>query len=318
MPDEYSAFTVLFIFSIFNKGSGIYNSMANKCRIIIFLALLCLVLTNSIWAIELPFINKSKIRHSVAPGESIYGEIIVENGSSETRSLKVYLEDWYYLPAADGSKQFVPAGSTALSCANWVSFSPSELTLEPFSKKKVNYSIKVPLNAKGGYYAALFFESIFGKLQAEQERISAVMNIAVRIATLFYVEAEGTTKREAEVKNLSCVKKDRSDTYSVEIDFLNTGNVDITTDSSCHIMDGQGMVYARGQFNDAYTFPQGSAKLIADCKGKIPKGNYDLILTIDLGKALQEAGMGRGPVITKEAQITIGDSGEVLSSSQLK
>ena len=291
--------------------------MFKQNKIFILFILFFLSSINCSWAIELPFINRSKIRHSIVPGESVYGEITVENSSQETRSIRIYLEDWYYLPEADGSKKFVPLNTTALSCANWISFSPSELTLEPFSKKKVNYSIKVPLDAKGGYYAALFFEGVFGKLQAEQQRISAAMNIAVRIATLFYVEAEGTVKREAKVKNLFCKKKDKSDIYSVEVDFLNNGNMDITAGGTCHIMDKQGIVYARGQFNNVYTFPNGSAKLNADCKGKIPKGNYDLILTIDLGKALEEAGMGRGPVITKEAKIKIGDLGEVLSLGEL-
>ena len=291
--------------------------MPKAKKIFILLVISCLASINLGWSAELPYIDKSKIRHSVAPGESVYGEITVENSSAETRSLKVYLEDWYYLPTADGSKQFVPPSTTVLSCADWISFSPPELSLEPFSKKKVNYSIKVPQQAKGGYYAALFFESLFGKLEGQEERISATMNIAVRIACLFYVEAKGTVKRGALLENLTCVKDKEPNTYSVELDFLNEGNVDINAAGSCHIMDRQGMVYCRGQFNNIYTFPQGQAKLSAKCKGEVPKGNYDLILTIDLGRALQEANMGRGPVITKEARIQIGERGEVLSLGEL-
>ena len=78
------------------------------------------------------------------------------------------------------------------------------------------------------------------------------------------------------------------------------------------------MVIARGVLNDVYTFPAASAKLAATLKESLPAGKYDLVFTIDLGKALEEANMGRGPVITKEAEISIGENGKILNIGQLK
>ena len=271
-------------------------------------------------AVDLPSINKSKIRFSLAPGKAEYGEIIVENQSSEPRSMRVYLSDWDYLPPADGTKEFLPISSTPLSCAAWISFSPAEFTLPPFSKQKVDYSVKVPTGASGGYYAALFFESVFAKAQPvnEKEVMQAGMNLVIRIATLFYVDVEGTVKRTALLDNLSFKKNTQSAGYSIGLDFRNTGNVDISAGGTFHIMDDQGMVVARGQLNDAHTFPAVGAKLTATLKDALAAGKYDLVFTLDLGKALEEANLGRGPIITKESQISIGENGKVLDIGQLR
>lgn len=268
-------------------------------------------------AVELPSINKSKIRLSIAPGQSGYGEITIENTSKETRKIQAYLEDWYYLPAADGTKAFVSLGTTPLSCARWISFSPQEFTLAPFSKQKLNYSIKVPADACGGYYAVLFFESIFGKLETQEKDLRAGVDIAIRIATLFYVEVEGAVNRSADIENLQ-VNSVAGQPLSVQLDFRNSGNVDITCGGKFHVMDKQGMVYSRGEFKDIYTFPGDSAKLSAISKEKIPPGEYDLIMTLDLGKASEEAELSRGPIITKEAEIKIGPENKILRVGELR
>jgi len=293
------------------------KTICKRSIIILFLLFLSGVLAPA-GAVDLPDINKSKIRLSIAPGKAEYGEIIVENQSPEPRSMRVYLSDWDYLPPADGTKEFLPISSTPLSSTAWISFSPAEFTLPPFSKQKIDYSVKVPIGASGGYYAALFFESIFAKTQAPKQGMQVGMNLVIRIATLFYVDVEGTVKRTASIDNLLFKKDAKSAQYSISLDFHNTGNVDISAGGTFHIMDDLGVVIARGQFNDIYTFPASGAKLAATLKESLPEGKYDLVLTLDLGKALEEANMGRGPIITKEAGISIGANGKILNIGQLK
>jgi len=286
-------------------------------KYIIALFFFCLLIFNSVSAVELPAINKSKIRLSIVPGQSDYGEIVIENTSEDARSMRVYLSDWYYLPDANGSKEFVPANTTPQSCASWITFSPAEFTLGPFGKQKVNYSVRVPEGASGGHYAGMFFESVFGKLESQQKEFKAGMNIVIRIATLFYIEPKGTIKREALIDNL-VIKKEKDGFFAMQLDFKNTGNVDITCGGTFHIMDGQGLVLARGEFNDVFTFPGGAAKLSGVCKERLSPGKYDLVLTFDLGKALEEDNFGRGPVVTKETGIEVEADGSVSASGLLK
>lgn len=230
--------------------------------------------------------------------------------------MKVYLNDWSYLPAADGSKEFVPANTTVLSCASWIKFSPAEFTLAPFGRQKINYEVAVPAGASGGHYAALFFESIFGKTQAQQEELRAAVNLAIRIAVLFFVEPEGTVQRSGTIRDFSITPEaDKTNAFSFE--FKNTGNSDCTAGSTYHIMDKKGLVKSRGQFNDLYTFAGGIAQAKAGQTVVLSPGTYTLVLTVDMGKALQEANMGRGPVVVKEAEVVVDGRGRMSLVGEL-
>ncbi|MDD5668741.1 MAG: hypothetical protein PHE58_01740 [Candidatus Omnitrophica bacterium] len=259
-------------------------------------------------------INQSKVRSIVAPGGAKSGVIQVENSSDSVVKVKAYLEDWVYNEAAcDGTKKFFPSGTISGSASPWISFSPSDFTLAPFGKQTVNYKIAVPSNAQGGHYSVLFFESSFGDQGADE---GVGMNLVVRIGTLFYVEPEGTVNREAEINNIVFQKKDKG--LIITADFKNTGNVDITCSGTFHVMDDQGMVLARNEFNKVFTFSGNMAKLTAVTKSILPQGTFWAVLTFDLGKALEEANLGRGPIITKEFEIQVNDKGEIVSAKENK
>ena len=283
MPRQFLKSGVLFIFLF--MYSGLVSAEASTLRI-----------------------NQPKIRLSIPPGGTQTGVVEVDNTSGDTLKAKAYLEDWIYAPPGDGTKKFSPPGQVPFSASQWISFSPAEFTIMPYGRQVVNYRIKVPEEAKGGYYSVLFFESSFGEKEAQE---GVGMNLVVRIGSLFYIEAEGTVTRDAQISNVSVKRSGKS--LEIKADLKNTGNMDITGAGTFHIMDAQGIVMARGEFNKIYTLPKDSAQLISLTRETIPKGTYDLILTIDLGKAREELNLGRGPVVTQEATLEISDSGEVIN-----
>ncbi|OGX42447.1 MAG: hypothetical protein A3G37_03660 [Omnitrophica WOR_2 bacterium RIFCSPLOWO2_12_FULL_46_30] len=282
-----------------------------------------ILLTRFSWAIDMPYLDRAKIRLAIARGSQEHGEIIVKNPGPEARAMRLYLEDWFYAPGGDGAKSFIPAGTASRSSSSWVSFSPGEFTVPPNSEQRVSYQVKVPEdnNLVGGYYAVLFFESRVGELARQEQEAGAGLNLVIRVGALFYIEVKGTVSRAAVIENLALRKESSPNRLLVEADCRNTGNVDITAGGTFHIIDQKGVVYARSEFNTVYTFPGDSVKLNASWntwKNPIPKGRYDIVLTIDLGKALSEAGLGRGPMVTKEAEIEVGDMGEILKAGALK
>ncbi|MFA5362143.1 MAG: hypothetical protein WC335_02705 [Candidatus Omnitrophota bacterium] len=252
-------------------------------------------------------INQPKIRLFIPPGGAQAGVIEVDNTSEDTLQVKAYLEDWAYAPLGDGTKTFSPSGQVPFSASPWISFSPAEFVIPPFGRQIVNYRVKIPEGAAGGHYSVLFFESSFGEKDSSE---GVGMNLVVRIGSLFYIEPEGTTIRAAEASNL--LVKRRGHALEIKADLKNTGNVDSTCAGTFHIMDEQGMVIARGEFNKVYTLPGDSVQLVSSTQEVISEGRYDLVITLDLGKALDETGQGRGPVITKEASIDISEIGEVI------
>lgn len=268
---------------------------------------------------KLPFMNQSKIRVVVSPGERAFGEITLDNPTAEAKSMRLYLEDWYYLPEGTGAKEFLPANSIPTSACSWITFSPADVTVPAFGKQRINYSVNVPVDATGARFATLFFETLISKGTLSGSGRSAGLDVNVRVATLFYVEVKGTTQRMAKISNLNIQpSKDVKGSLDITLDFENTGNTDITTSGNFSLMNNEGLVSARGAFNSVYAFPGGKGNFLGIWKNKIPAGDYDLVITIDLGKALTDAGIGRGPVITKEASVTIGENNQIVQIGQLK
>jgi hypothetical protein len=259
-------------------------------------------------------IDQSKIRLSVEPGSSKSGTIEVSNPSSNDMVVKSYLEDWVYGPAHDGTKEFYSSGTMPRSAAKWVSFVPADFIVPAFSRQSVNYTVKVPHDAEGGHYSVLFFESTIGKNPVQQ---GVGVNLVLRIGTIFLIETQGQTKRQAEINNFS-LSGDVEKGFQIGFDLNNTGNSDITTESQFDIMDEQGVVYSRGAFNNLYTLPGDSGKLSASLKEKLPAGKYSLVMTFNLGKAQKEVDLPDGPVEVKEARIIVNDKGEITEWQEQK
>ncbi|HNW40069.1 MAG TPA: hypothetical protein PKI44_06585 [Candidatus Omnitrophota bacterium] len=291
-----------------------------RLRIIsICFCLAACLLVSGAQAEKLPFMSQSKIRVVVSPGERAFGEITLDNPTDENKVMRLYLEDWYYLPGGSGAKEFLPAKSLPTSACSWITFSPAEVVIPAFGKQKINYSINVPADASGARFATLFFETLMSKGRISAADRSAGLDVHVRVATLFYVEVKGTVKRSAKINNLNIQpSKETKEALDFTLDFENTGNTDITTSGNFSLINNDGMVAARGALNNVYTFPGGKGSLLGTWKGNIPAGDYDLVVTVDLGKALADAGTGRGPVITKEASVAMGENNQVVQIGQLK
>lgn len=288
--------------------------LCKTVRLFLFISALCF-LNSALVEAAIVRIDQAKLRLIIAPTEAKSGEIKVENPSNEPLAIKAYLGDWRYLPAADGSKEFRTAGATELSCAPWISFAPAEFTIPPFGQQVVRYTVKVPADAKGGHFAVLFFET---NIEQAPDKETVGLMVQIRLGALFYVEAKDTVNRIARLTNFSVTRDPKNKNLLITGDFKNVGNVDITCGGSFHMVDKAGMVFARGEFNNVYTLPGDTAKLTAVWKEPLVKGKYDLVITLDLGKALEEVGMGRGPVAVKEAELEIGVNGEVVSVGELR
>jgi len=262
-------------------------------------------------------LEESSIKLNIPAGTTYTGTIKVYNQENQPVKVKVYLEDWAYTDEHDGSKNFFPKGSTDFSCAPWITFSPEELILPVYGVSKVNYTLKLPPDAQGGYYAVMFFESetLLTRENVTADMVTSTVNLKVRLGCLFFVEAKDTVKRLAELSDLS-IEKNKY--FLISLNLKNIGNTYIVAGGTYHIMDKKGIIYARGEFNDVYTFPKDSAKLTAVCKESLPKGEYSLVLTLNLAKDQIERGFVRAPVVVKEAEIEIGEEGEVLRVGELK
>lgn len=226
-------------------------------------------------------LSHPKIYLEASPGETVAGEIVAENPTSEELKARVYLEDWRYTPGGTGEKKFSPAGTGELSASRWITFSPAETVLKPFGRAVVNYTVQVPPGTAGGYYSVIFFESILGSARDEN---GIDMTVAGRIGALFYVYVKGTVQKDGSVESVEIEPSKGNRPLRIVTSFRNSGNIDITVDGNFLIMDGQGMIVARGGLNKIYTFPGSTETGTTSWVGRLPEGTYQIVLTYDLGQ----------------------------------
>jgi len=276
--------------------------MLKKTIKLLLLCIIWIVAINSAFALNFQ-IDKGRKRIKMPGGWSDGGVIKVVNRDAELLKVRVYVSDWAY-SNSDGSKNFLPVGTYPNSCADWLKYYPADFVVPGNGTQAVNYVVEIPKDAKGGYYAILFFEVEVGKsTDAKGSRVK-VFN---RLGSLFTVEVEGTVKREASVSDFS-IKETRSGALWAEATFENIGNVDITAKGTLDIIDQEGFVLGRAKFNDVYTMPLDKARLKAeDIKATLSKGKLDIILTFDMN----------GDILVKEYQADVSAKGNIVELKEI-
>lgn len=248
-------------------------------------------------------VEQAKVRLEMLPGEVKSGRLPLFNPSDKAITIAVYPEDWVFSSAVDGSKTFYPPGTTKLSCARWITFAPAEFTIAPYGKEEIKYTVSCPRDAAGAHFAVLFFETAIGEAVDEE---GVGVSVKGRLGVLFYVEPQGTIKREAKLNNLQIIQNGQD--TDIKLDFFNSGNVDVYPEGTFYVMNSKGVVAARGRFEKAYTLPGDKITICStisaqNIAGLLP-GEYNLVITIDIGDL---------PEVV-EAKLNIAASGKISYS----
>lgn len=216
------------------------------------------------------FIEQGKVVHKVVPGSKLTGEVTVHNTGNEPEKVKIYWEDFEYSEPYNGSKNFMPAGSSPVTFVSWIRFTPMQLDLPPFGKADISYIIDTPEDFIGGRYGVMFFEPVDPQIDPKTG-----MNIVSRVGSLFFLESSDKSKSAA----LSNVEL--TDTGFMA-DFQNRGDVVQIPDGTYYVMDSDGVAVDRGDVPKVYVPPGKTAKYKFDFNNDFAAGRYTIILTVDL------------------------------------
>ncbi len=239
-------------------------------------------------------IDEARVRLEMAAGETKTGQIHISNPTDGTVAVKVYAEDWEYLDTGNGDKDFFPAGTLPNSASPWITYNPSNLSIEPFGKQTVDYTVTVPADATGGTrYSILFFETALGMGQNEE---GASVSVAGRIGSLMYVDIAGTVRREGKIEILEFTPGRGSRPNTIRTVFKNTGNTSIVLEGEFVLMDADGSIKARAKLSPIYSREGSTASQETEWAGRLAPGSYDGVFTFDLGE---------GELLVEEKKILI-------------
>lgn len=226
-------------------------------------------LTQDLYAFS---VEPARIELPIPQGRQKGKMVNIDNSKSdEPLHLKIYVQDVIFLP--DGTNDFPPAGSTQWSCAHWLKVTPEEIDIPAGKIGGVRVNISVPSNARGGYYAMVFFES--GPTYIERG-----LGINFRVGVLVDVTIPNTEVRKAKLANLSLLNSNK-----IEVGIFNEGNVLIRPKGKIKIMDSQGKKTRQLDFNRQRlgVLPKTLRKFYLELEKPLAKGQYRLKAEVDYG-----------------------------------
>lgn len=152
------------------------------------------------------------------PGTTASTDISVRNSGLQTENLKVGLQK--FGQDANGNPTLSQKGASD-DYFNWVTLTPSDLTLAPNEQKTVRMSINIPKMAAFGYYYAVTFSRAGDATTKE----GATVNGSLATLVLLNVDVPGA-KRELQVTDFSAsqgIFEFLPASFNVKI--KNTGNI---------------------------------------------------------------------------------------------
>ena len=158
----------------------------------------------------------------VIPGQVYRGQITVANSGDSPQGIKVYQTDYSF--QADGSNLYGKPGVLKRSNADWISFSPQQVILQPKEKMNVNFEIRVPEDSTryGSYWSMLMIEELKDPEQPAstgQIGFHILKRYGIQLATHF--NQQGV--RKVAISNPSLISKDNHIFFSVDV--ANTGDL---------------------------------------------------------------------------------------------
>ena len=226
-------------------------------------------------------VSDAKVFLKIPSGGTQSGVIQIENPTPDEVPVRIYTEDWSYLPSGTGEKDFFAAETLDRSASGWITFNPVELTMQPFAKDTLNYTVRVPDGVEGTYHSVLFFETLLGLARDEE---GASVQVSARLGSLFYVDIAGAEVVSGDIDRLEITPPRGSRPAQFDITFRNSGNTDITLKGNVMILDSGGLVKGRGELKSIYTEGGMTVTSTSNWVGKLEPGAYDVIFTFDLGQ----------------------------------
>lgn len=208
------------------------------------------------------------------------GEFYLFGSDKEAIQVKVYLMDWSL--STSGNYQFLPMGTVKRSAASWISFFPSTFNLPPKRGQKITYTIKVPNDASGSYWAAIM---------AETNPTSSVapgqfqVMMAGRVAYIIRIDINGSPKGVAKLERLKMNWNQEQGKLEASLRLKNNGASMLRFKGHLELKDNQGKTVGTIPFREGYLLPDYTREFeLADHDLKLGPGFYIGLAIVDVGE----------------------------------
>ena len=221
-----------------------------------------------------------KLELTAEPGEVIQGAIRLQNQTEGEVTLSVGMSD-FIVRDMSGTVELVDpetAGEWALS--QWLTFSPTTLTIPPGEQGSVSVIISVPEDAlPGGRYASIYFSEP-GVVWEER----AITGVATEIRSLVLLRIAGPITEEAIVRRFQAPRFSEYGPISFITELANLGNFHIRPVGAIAIKNVLGKTVVNMDLQERNIFPEASQLYTNTWDKKWLFGRYKATLTATYGE----------------------------------
>ncbi len=228
--------------------------------------------------------------------------IVLRNNNDTPLKLKAYAQDWEY-GADRKAKNFLPAGTSKYSCADWIKINDQTFTVPANGRKEFYFELKTPGNVTGGHYAVLFFETQLPR------KDNKGLSYGARLGSIIYQETKEYTETKLEITDKKLSVAGGKTYYKVNV--KNTGNA--WNSAAAHIsLVKNGEVADQQKLGPLNLLP-GDEQEFA---GSFNSSNSEVLITIeDAGDNLYTDRLGSGSAVADkpvqiEKQVTPAEQAE--------
>lgn len=203
---------------------------------------------------------------------------------NDTKAVQIYsisVADWYRNEKGENiffEKSSPPPEVKNRSCRNWIDVSPARFEVPPNSVRDIKVSVKVPVEARGTYWAIIFVEGAPRPTRYKGYTVMVVARIGIKV---YLTTPEDVIKKGRITKMI--LESDNPLTF--KLIFENTGNSNLRPEGWVEIRDVRGKIVRKIPISPFPILPE--AKRVLKIKDKekspLPPGWYQALGIIDYG-----------------------------------
>ena len=226
-------------------------------------------------------VSPGKLIFNANPGSSQTQQVSVRNRASKEQSFIFNLGDW--LTDEKGETKYFKPGTIPRSCADWITVSPSLITLQPNESAKINVTMLVPNDNSSTKWAVMFVESAVEQTgpQAVDKGMKMGMTLSARIAIPIFQSPSSNNFYKATIEGLTESVQDSTRVYNTKV--INLGDKIL----NCKVyFTFSNLVTADEITSDPIEFsllPESNKDVKYTLSQPLEKGKYSVAAVLDYG-----------------------------------
>lgn len=235
-------------------------------------------------------VSPGTLSFATNPGSSQTQQITLRNKGNTEQSFIFNLSDW--MTDETGEVKYFNPGTTARSCAEWITVSPALVTLQPNEQATVNITMLVPSDNASTKWAVLFVESAVEQTgpKAVDKEMAMGVQVALRIAVTIYQSPTSNTLYKGTIEGLAeKINDDNSRTYTSQV--INLGDKVLNCKvyfTLTNLETAEEITSAPFEFS---LLPETSKKVSYKHDKPLAKGRYSVAAILDYGYSSELEGV---------------------------